>query len=280
MNYGTYQNLVDMKTALGITDTTDDARLLAALESVSRWIDNYCQRHFFVITATRTFTAIVKDYLDLEGAEPDLLSITSLKADEDDDWDYDNTWDTGDYHLLPFNDFPKRRVKTKAGGSYRFSSQEEGVQIVGQWGYGNGQSATPYEDSQTTTAEELDASETGVDVTDATPTGGIDLVAGMTILVESEQMYIKSVATNTLTVVRGVNGTTATTHATAKTVYVYRYPQPVVEACMIQTSRIFRRKDAPFGITGSAEFGQATFIARLDPDVRTLLDVYRVIPVG
>ncbi len=57
-------------------------------------------------------------------------------------------------------------------------------------------------------------------------------------------------------------------------------PAPVAEACIIQSQRLFRRKDAPFGITGAAEFGTATMIARLDPDVRQLLEPYRLVTVG
>lgn len=62
----------------------------------------------------------------------------------------------------------------------------------------------------TTLAEVLDASETGIDVTDASswPT------AGFRVKVESEIMYVTSVSGNTLTVVRGYEGTTAATHVT------------------------------------------------------------------
>ncbi len=51
-------------------------------------------------------------------------------------------------------------------------------------------------------------------------------------------------------------------------------PAPVKEACLIQAARVFKRKDAPFGIAGSPEMGQMR-IGRLDPDVLWLLDVYR-----
>lgn len=57
-------------------------------------------------------------------------------------------------------------------------------------------------------------------------------------------------------------------------------PKPVQEACLIQASRLFRRKDAPFGITGVAEFGVQMAIARLDPDVKILLSPYRRFVVG
>lgn len=58
--------------------------------------------------------------------------------------------------------------------------------------------------------EALDDSETGVDV----QTGeGALLKTGDILVVESEQMYVASVATDTATVVRGYAGTTAAAHA-------------------------------------------------------------------
>ena len=55
--------------------------------------------------------------------------------------------------------------------------------------------------------EALDASETGVDVD-----SGAVFKVGQTIQVDSEQMYISAISTNTLTVTRGYNGSTAATH--------------------------------------------------------------------
>lgn len=52
-------------------------------------------------------------------------------------------------------------------------------------------------------------------------------------------------------------------------------PAVVAEACLLQCARLFRRKDAPFGVTGSAEMGQASVIPRLDPDVSRMLDFYK-----
>ena len=49
-------------------------------------------------------------------------------------------------------------------------------------------------------------------------------------------------------------------------------PDEVKEACMIQSIRLFKRKDAPFGVTGSAEMGQLMILPSLDPDVKLLLE--------
>lgn len=49
-------------------------------------------------------------------------------------------------------------------------------------------------------------------------------------------------------------------------------PAEVRQACLIQASRIFRRKDAPFGIAGSPEMGsEMRLLSKLDPDVAVLV---------
>ena len=67
----------------------------------------------------------------------------------------------------------------------------------------------------TTLNEELDASETEVDVTSAT---GITASSGDIIQVEDELMLVGTISTNTLTVTRGYGGATAATHLNGTTV--------------------------------------------------------------
>lgn len=54
-------------------------------------------------------------------------------------------------------------------------------------------------------------------------------------------------------------------------------PDMINEACLLLTSRLFRRKDSPFGVTGGGEVGQQIAIQAVDPDIRILLDPYRKI---
>ncbi len=270
--YGTYASLSELRAAAGITgttDTTDDAALLRKAEAVSRWIDGECRRHFYVLTATRTFSPVSSSRLLLPC---DLLSITTLKTDEDDDYDYDYTWTTDDYHLLPSNDWPKWELRVKPNGSYSFPVGDDTVQIAGQWGHGDGFSASPWESSGATVTV---ATTTGTAVT---ASNGAAFGAGQTILAGSEQMYITMVSGNNLTVKRGVNGTTAAIQAAAPA-SIALYPDCVREACVIQGSRLWRRKEAPFGVTGSGEFG-TTNIVRLDPDVKLLLQDVKLVRTG
>jgi len=56
-------------------------------------------------------------------------------------------------------------------------------------------------------------------------------------------------------------------------------PAPVIEACLIQGARVFKRRDSPFGVAGAPEVGEIRIIPRLDPDVRQLLEPYVIATV-
>ncbi len=250
----------------------NDTEFLELLNATSRQIDRYCQRHFYVKKETKYFDGGTELWI------PDLLSITTsgLKTDEDGNATFENTLATTDYILYGWgkddtlNRFPKIRIVPNPNGNYSSfaSGVKKGVEIAGNWGYA--ESATPY-NTDTTTAEALDASETGVDVTLSA-----NLSVGMTILVESEQMYISEVTGNTITVTRGVNGTTAATHTTTNQIYIYYYPEPITEACIIQSIRLWKRKDSAYqDFTGNPELGMYRVSKGLDSDVKDLLGEYR-----
>lgn len=48
-------------------------------------------------------------------------------------------------------------------------------------------------------------------------------------------------------------------------------PAEVGEAALIQTVRLYKRKDSPEGVLGTAEWGGPVRMSRVDPDVRELL---------
>lgn len=265
MDYGTYVNLATFKTAFGLTKTDDDIEILRRLEEASRWADERTGRHYYAKTATRTFTAEWTDLLEI----PDLLSVTTLKTDEDGDRVYETTWATTDYDLESgednYDSFPKTLIRTTPDGDYTFPSQRRGVEIAGLWGYGNGQSATPYVAAGVTATV---ATTTG---TTLTTSGGNNLNIGDTILVETEQMYIEAGAGTSWTVVRGVNGTTAATHSAAA-ISVYRYPAMIQDAVLIQAARLHARRDSRFATQiGNMETGVTTIFRGKDEDIEMKL---------
>lgn len=77
--------------------------------------------------------------------------------------------------------------------------------------------------TSTAIAEALDNSETDVDVT---ASAGAYFRQGDIVLVESEQMLVTSVATDTLTVVRGYGGTTAASHNTSLAIRIVGRAMP------------------------------------------------------
>lgn len=57
-------------------------------------------------------------------------------------------------------------------------------------------------------------------------------------------------------------------------------PGAIKEACLILASRLYTRKDAPFGIAGAQGVGELTLISKQDPDVVNLIQPFRRFRVG
>lgn len=265
-----YASLDDYKDRLAIVTSPTDAIIRMGLEDAARQIDEWCWRTFRTYLATRYYTASRGGYLDVD----DLLAITTLKHDDDSDRVYETTWAATDYDLLPFNaaidEQPYTRLAIAPNGVYSFYTGQKGIEIAGRWGYWQNLLAIGT----------LGAAMTDTTGTSVTMASGHGLKALQTILIDTEQLYITAVATNTLTVERGVNGTTAATHLNAAAVSKYRYHTSVVEAAILQAARGLGRAASPFGVVGTSEFGTTFVRAKLDPDVITHLAPLRRIQVG
>lgn len=57
-------------------------------------------------------------------------------------------------------------------------------------------------------------------------------------------------------------------------------PSEINAACIIQSSRIFNRRQSPFGIAGSPDIGTVRLVSRLDADVELLLRPFRKVTVA
>lgn len=267
-----YASLAALKTQLGISDTTDDALLLRILEAVSRDIEVHCERRFYVETRTRYYTARRRYSLRVD----DLLSVTSLSTDEDGDRTYEISWASTDYDLDPANALiespprPYRKLCVTPEGDYWFPrGMPRGVRLVGSWGFYQVLSRL------TATASAI-ADTTGTSVT---VSAGAEFSAGQTLLIDAEQLYVSAVSGTTLTVQRGVNGTTAATHGAASAIDLYTYPL-VGEACLLQAALNYKAKDAPGGMGGSGEFQQPIVAGGLHPFTKRSLDPVKRVEVG
>lgn len=129
----------DLKVTLGINDTYADDDVEAACNAATEALQEELGRKFSKDSSdvTRLYTALDSEVLNIR----DLVSLTSLKTDDNGDGTFENTWGTDDYKLGPLNASADSEPYTqidvdKINGDYRFPLYVQGgVQIVGKWGW-------------------------------------------------------------------------------------------------------------------------------------------------
>jgi Phage gp6-like head-tail connector protein len=142
-----YATLAELKTRLGITDTTDDTRLSDALNTASRGIEKYCRRQFNKQTgATARVFYPCGEYL----AKPDDFWTTAslvVATDQDNDGTFEITWASTDYQLEPLNGivdgesgWPYWRIRSVLGRMYPVfyggpGPRRASLQVTAQWGW-------------------------------------------------------------------------------------------------------------------------------------------------
>ncbi len=257
----TYITLQTLKSAgaLDIRDDDHDARLLSLIEGVSRAIDGYCRRHFYVLRATRLFDGDGTSTL----RPTDLVSIdpSGLATDDHRDGVFETTWDESDYVLHPANadptgghDASRPYWSVNATDGRRFPLGQRTVRISGEWGFWRRLRRVA-----STVSSAVDEHRAEIVV------GALaDIRVGHTLLIDDEQLYVSGISARTLSVTRGVNGTEAAGHDPGDGISVFGYPAPVSEAALLQSVRLWRRSASP-----------SDPVCGLGADVRELLAPYR-----
>ena len=273
-----YSDLATLKSAsyLNLSVTTHDTYLTRLLDTASRQVDNYCRRFFYCWEGTRYYDGARRILFT-----DDILSITTFKLDTDADGTYETTLTANtDYVLYPINEYPKTLAEISSLGTRQQTNFapdiKRGVQIIGVFGFGDETSrgASPYlaSGAVVNTGNMTDSATTHAL---ATGTGAL-FSAGMTIRIGSEQFYVSGVSTDTLTVERGVNGTTAAAHLAGVAIYIYQYPYAVYQSTLIMAMRAWKRKDSAYqDVVGYGELGTVISSKGFDPDAAKLLLPYR-----
>ena len=137
-----YATLAEVKAALRINDTIDDALLEMAIESASRLVDGYAGRYFYNAgSATKNFAAQDSYVVITE----DLQSVSKVETAISVGGDY-VTWGANDYQLEPLNGMADGLAtpytNIRAVGSYAFPTfgypaldGQALVRITGVWGW-------------------------------------------------------------------------------------------------------------------------------------------------
>lgn len=136
-----YITLAELKASLSeatmATNSTDDTVMEDIIEAASRHIDNATHRRFYSTSAdeTRYYSATNRERVFVD----DLLTVTSVKTDEDYDRTYETTFASTDYLLCPdnaiLNGEPYTWIEIDPLSSNYFPTSRRGVKIVGTFGY-------------------------------------------------------------------------------------------------------------------------------------------------
>jgi len=234
-----YLDVAELADFVGPIIPQDNARARRFTESASRAVERWSRRIFY--------QHIGELYLDVwhrgQGEFPlplDLVSLTGLDLDTD----LDGTFSTDLYTDTAYS---KILLSVLSGGPYwglevrpapSISPGNQRLKVTGTWGWPQLTKAS----GDTVEDNPLSAAATTITVNDSD-----SFEVGQTILIETEQAFIEAKPTpTTVTVERGINGTTATEHVQDTAIKIIRWPKVLYQATGIIASRMWKRGDTAF----------------------------------
>ena len=192
---------------LNSTSTSDDSLLLSMIRQASHDIEFETHRKFSPIIDTRYYDAPNHGPLLLDD---DLLELTTLSNGDG------TAFGASEYKTYPLNTTPINRIVILGSSPAQWSRDDSGnaegaINLAGVWGY-HPDYISAWLDTTAVLGSNISTSAT-------TLTCATGLVfAGDLIKVDDEYMHISSVVvstSDTATVVRSVNGSTAAVHSTS-----------------------------------------------------------------
>lgn len=232
----TLATLNDLRDHLGFAaaDTADDARLLALLEAASTQLEASTRRHF-----SPRLASIAHD-IDLRNAaeiilREDLQQLSSV------------TDATGDIALSRITQLRGAVLRLNDGSAFSYEDTPlAAVTVSGIWGYHPDWTNAFLTSGDTVQNSPLSNTATSLSVNDVTG-GGLRprFQAGQLLRIGAE--YLRVLATNsgsnTLTVRRGVRGTSAAEHASGTAIDIYQVPADVTLLCVRWAAWLYREPD-------------------------------------
>lgn len=132
-----YLTLAEFKENSYLGDMPVDAYAQLAIDAAEEAIEAYTERRFYQggTADAYYYTATDTKYLPID----DLVSLVSLKTDDNADGTYETTWAAADSLLAPYNasiiEQPYTRIETNAAVSRTFPLTPKGVEVTGQFGW-------------------------------------------------------------------------------------------------------------------------------------------------
>ena len=255
----TIATLHDLRQHLNLadSDTDSDQDLLTALGQASHIIESLTNRRYCPFVESRAASIDTEHPTELILPD-DLLSLTSLTNGDGSDISL------SDVELVPNRaDLPASLLHLINGLSFTYSeSPINAVSIGGTWGWHDRWSQAWRNSGDTVQDNPLSAGATSLSVSDA---DGMDVdgfsprfQVGHLLQIESEYLRVIGVdtGTNQLTVQRGDNGTTASSHAQSTVIETYQPVPAIRDLCVRYAELLFKS-------IGIFDADQEALVARL-----------------
>lgn len=149
-----YCSMEELKSRLQIEDDDDDYEIQLAISTVTDWINNYCGRHFYKVTESRTYRPDNVWNLMID----DIVTCNGVDLDYDGDGIYEVHWiENIDFQLLRYNNLynkhttgvarPRDYLQVLQGSGSPNSSggqwlpwiwpftHQDRVKVTGTWGW-------------------------------------------------------------------------------------------------------------------------------------------------
>lgn len=278
--FNLYVGLDTIKAAVDVTGTTYDAVLTGMQLRACRELDALfggCE--FNPSIATRYFDGSGREDQWLFGAY--LLEESAITLSADNGHTYEDTLTATDYWKLDgarYDETPTRLLRMNPNGSYGvWFAGRRTVCIAGTWGWRRGYTRA-WDNSNDALAANITSSALSCTVSDADGADASGITprfqVGQLLKIGAEFCHVTGVdvATNTLTLVRGVNGSTATSHITGDVLHIWRAEEVVQQAALMQTVRWFKRGQQAYqDAAGSMDLGKLLYMKKIDPEIELLV---------
>lgn len=134
-----YATLAEVKAALRISDSVDDALIENSINSASRMIDGYCEREFYQAgTASRYYAATTELYVEIDDLAGTAITVAT---DPNVNGSFDLVWTPADYQLEPLNGklagqtWPYTRIRAALNYLFPVENQLALVKVTGVFGW-------------------------------------------------------------------------------------------------------------------------------------------------
>jgi len=239
--------------------TEDNALLKSLIQDASEWFIAQIGRTPMPWIQTRLYDfrgREMRNGRELNTGE-DLLIISTLTNGDS------TVIASSDYVLDEPNAYPKRKIRLKLSGGIIWTytdDPEHAISVAGTWGY------VPQWDNAWKIKTDTDGTGTAT-VTTITVSDGATIEHGDYIRIGTEFIFVESIATNVLTVERGVLGSTAASYVDAVDVEQFQQLRDIRGAVMEVVAYNYKAKDAVGGRVKVFEGGTAVSVEELPPSV-------------